>query len=345
MPARRRIDWPKLVGRDAPLPAWKVVRARSEPTDLLLAFADLFTVRHPDDLLRRAVELALGPVGLIRAGIYLYDERLDLMLGTWGTDLRRRVVDEHQAMFHLGEQGAGVFARAMTGETLWAVVENSPIIVNEVKQTRVVGRGWAVSTPIRSARRALGMMYNDGGLTGTRPDPAKQARAAALCTLVGLLLEGMPPSRGAPFVTDARARHPAIAKAAKLLAGDPSLTAADLAADLQVSPGRFARVFKAEMGLSLVRYRNQLRLERFLASVGSGGANLHDAALAAGFGSYAQFHRVFQALQGTSPRIYFGSRIPGHRARVRARRSSADAREARDSWRSPGRSRSSSPRS
>ena len=33
---------------------------------------------------------------------------------------------------------------------------------------------------------------------------------------------------------------------------------------------------------------------------------MHDAARAAGFGSYAQFHRVFQALRGTTPRAYLG---------------------------------------
>src|SRR4029077_18779143 len=165
MPPRRRIDWPKLLGPGAPAPTWKDAPARSALATLLLELGDLFSVRHPDDLLKRAVELAIGPVGLIRAGIYLYDERLDLMLGTWGTDLRRRVIDEHAAMFRLGERGARVLARAMSGQALWSVVENSPIIVNQTKATRVVGRGWVVCTPIRSTRRPLGMMYSDAGLT------------------------------------------------------------------------------------------------------------------------------------------------------------------------------------
>jgi AraC-like DNA-binding protein len=308
MLARRRIDWPKIVGPEAPAPVWKDTPARSELAALLLELGDLFSVRHPDDLLKRAVELAIGPLGLVRAGLYLYDQRIDLMLGTWGTDLRRRVIDEHHAMFRLGSDGARVLARAMSGEALWSVVENSPIIVNEAKKTRVVGRGWVVCTPIRSLRRPLGMLFNDPGLTRARVDPGKQARAAALCGLVGLLLDGLPRSRGKAFVAGARSRHPAVTKAAKLLTGDPSMSAGDLAAELQVSPSRFARVFKAEMGVSLVDYRNQLRLERFLALVDAGQANLRAAALAAGFGSYAQFHRVFLALHGVSPREYLGSR-------------------------------------
>jgi AraC family transcriptional regulator of arabinose operon len=97
-----------------------------------------------------------------------------------------------------------------------------------------------------------------------------------------------------------------VTKAARLLAEDPSLSGGDLAAGLQVSPGRFARVFKNEMGVSLVRYRNQLRLERFVKILEAGRSNMHDAARAAGFGSYAQFHRVFQALRGRTPRAYLG---------------------------------------
>jgi len=48
--------------------------------------------------------------------------------------------------------------------------------------------------------------------------------------------------------------------------------------------------------------RNRLRLERFFAEVDQGGNNLLEAALAAGFGSYSQFHRVFRELIGTTPR-------------------------------------------
>jgi len=72
------------------------------------------------------------------------------------------------------------------------------------------------------------------------------------------------------------------------------------------TPGRFARVFKSEMGVSLVRYRNQLRLERFVKIMDGGDKSMHEAALAAGFGSYAQFHRVFHTLRGATPRAFLG---------------------------------------
>jgi AraC-like DNA-binding protein len=306
MPLRRRIDWPQILAPGAATPVWKKAPARSDVVMSIRELRPLFGARHPDDLAKRAVELALGVVGLVRAGIYFYDERLDLMVGTWGTDLRRAVVDEHFAMFRLDDQGRSSLRRAMSGEALWAVAVGTPIIVNEPSATRVVGRGWAVCTPICSARRPLGALYNDPGLTRTRVDPRKQAKAALLCALMAMLLAEMPRSRSRNFVSGLAAPHPAVTKAVRMLAEDPSLSGAELATRLEVSAGRFARVFKSEMGVSLVRYRNQLRLERFVKLMDAGRSDMPTAARTAGFGSYAQFHRVFQALRGTTPRAYLG---------------------------------------
>jgi AraC family transcriptional regulator of arabinose operon len=90
-----------------------------------------------------------------------------------------------------------------------------------------------------------------------------------------------------------------------MLKDDPSLRGGDIANKIGVSLSRLARVFKSDTGVSLVDYRNQLRLDRFLSLVDSGGSNLLEAAYTAGFGSYSQFHRVFRALRGASPREYF----------------------------------------
>jgi len=319
MQTRRRIDWPELLGADAPKPTWTKAPARSETVARLRELAPLFRARHPDDLAKRTVELSLGAVGLVRAGLYFYDDRLDLMVGTWGTDLRRKVVDEHFAMFRVDEPGKAVFARAVSGEALWTVIEDCPLIVNAPNNTRVIGRGWAVCTPICAAGRILGALYNDPGLTRSRVDARKQEATAELCALAGMLLGEMPRARSRSFVSGAATPHPAVTKAVRMLAEDPSLSASDLAAHLQVGPGRFARVFKQEMGVSLVRYRNQLRLERFVKIMDAGRSSMLEAARAAGFGSYAQFHRVFQSLRGATPRAYLG------RGRGRARARSASA--------------------
>jgi len=81
-----------------------------------------------------------------------------------------------------------------------------------------------------------------------------------------------------------------------------------------MSPGHLTRSFKRHAGSSIVEYRNELRLARFLSQATRQG--LLEAALGAGFGSYAQFHRVFRARFGKSPRQYLGehqyeNRLPG----------------------------------
>lgn len=60
---------------------------------------------------------------------------------------------------------------------------------------------------------------------------------------------------------------------------------------------------------SLARYRNQQRIERFLRLQKSGAepflsGSLLSAALEAGFGSYAQFFRVFSEVMGCSPTAF-----------------------------------------
>ena len=67
-------------------------------------------------------------------------------------------------------------------------------------------------------------------------------------------------------------------------------------------------LMKAELGLSLVEYRNQVRLDRLQALIAGGERNLRTAARAAGFGSYAQFHRVVRAAHATAPRDYLRTR-------------------------------------
>jgi AraC-like DNA-binding protein len=75
-----------------------------------------------------------------------------------------------------------------------------------------------------------------------------------------------------------------------------------------MTPKSFAKQFRAQIGVSVVGYRNRVRIERFLGLVDLGGGNLLAAALDAGFGSYAQFHRVFRRLLGVTPKEYLTGR-------------------------------------
>lgn len=84
----------------------------------------------------------------------------------------------------------------------------------------------------------------------------------------------------------------------------PEISRDEIARRSHASPGEISRHFHREMGLPLSAFRARIRLLRFIQLVDEGHAFLH-AALAAGFGSYSQCHRVFQATLGCTPRVYF----------------------------------------
>lgn len=95
--------------------------------------------------------------------------------------------------------------------------------------------------------------------------------------------------------------HPAVSRALGLLRHD-AVALPDLAARAWVSESHLSKLFMAQVGVSITEFRNRLCLERFVALYGDGrDAKLMSAALDAGFGSYAHFHRVFRAHFGYSP--------------------------------------------
>jgi AraC-like DNA-binding protein len=95
--------------------------------------------------------------------------------------------------------------------------------------------------------------------------------------------------------------HPGIECALRLLDRDPELDAAALAEESGLSRSHFSRLFHRQLGQTLVDYRSRLRVDRVRASLRD-DSNLLELALAAGFGSYAQFHRAVKRHCGCSPR-------------------------------------------
>lgn len=101
--------------------------------------------------------------------------------------------------------------------------------------------------------------------------------------------------------------HASVEQAIQLIrsgeGGDGSLS--ELATRVGLSPARLCRVFHRQVGMSLSEFRNRQRLERYLENVTFAPERTFLAhALDAGFGSYAQFHRVFRRYMGCSPQNY-----------------------------------------
>ena len=81
----------------------------------------------------------------------------------------------------------------------------------------------------------------------------------------------------------------------------------ETAADLSVSESWLSRAFHRETGVRFSDYCNRIRLLRFdELRDAHPGANVSALALDAGFGSYAQFYRVYRDAHGSGPRARTG---------------------------------------
>jgi AraC-like DNA-binding protein len=108
--------------------------------------------------------------------------------------------------------------------------------------------------------------------------------------------------RAAP-VKETQGWHPRIEKVIGMLS-DPLAPQSlrELAAAAGLSPYHLSVLFRRQTGMSLPAYRNQLRLNRFFALYREHPElALLTLALDAGFGSYAQFYRVFRSFMGRTP--------------------------------------------
>jgi len=167
------------------------------------------------------------------------------------------------------------------------------------------------------AERALG----SGALAARQSTPFAVARVEALQNeLAGLSavadrgpVESRLPDLFAHAIRGASSTHVVSRRALEVARDEPTLSGAALARRLSTAPSLVSRRFRAEVGLTLVEYRARTKLMRFVELVDA-GASLTRAALDAGFGSYAQCHRVFQRSVHCSPSDYFA----GARAQVNA---------------------------
>ncbi len=131
-----------------------------------------------------------------------------------------------------------------------------------------------------------------------------------------LLLLSWRNQRGAVGASRAVPLHPAVRKALSLLADElEPLNLRRLAKRCGVSTDYLSRVFARQVGVPLSRYRNSLRLRRFWDHYRHPSRpNMTEAAYAAGFGSYAQFYKVFATAYGVGPRACVHRNAPAEMA-------------------------------
>ena len=113
-------------------------------------------------------------------------------------------------------------------------------------------------------------------------------------------------------VKDCAAFHPKLETVIGLLSGpDQDLTQSRLARRVKMSPYYLSVLFQKQTGLTLPAYRNRLRLQEFFRRYHAHPEiRLLQHALDSGFGSYAQFFRIFSAAVGVAPRQWLQNASP-----------------------------------
>lgn len=102
------------------------------------------------------------------------------------------------------------------------------------------------------------------------------------------------------------ALHPLVRKAVSLMEGnleDP-LTIPDVAATVGVSQRKLERLFKANMGCSIVSFYQVLRLQYARALLTNTNLSVREVSVACGFASLSYFTKSFGAQFGKRPRDY-----------------------------------------
>lgn len=103
---------------------------------------------------------------------------------------------------------------------------------------------------------------------------------------------------------------PCIEKAIHLLKTFPEkdFGLKELSLECGISASRLSRLFNEQMGLSLVDYKNKLKLEQLIEWVKKHpDYSISEACYKAGFGSYSQFYKTFKHTFGISPKAYFAN--------------------------------------
>ena len=185
---------------------------------------------------------------------------------------------------------------------LW-IVEWQPACLPRLQKARRrdVPAPGAPAEPFCRRLAAPALRRLDGLLSATaartRPDAFNRGLDFALFALWDEFLAAEP-------VVDCAAFHPKLETVIGLLADpDQNLSQAGLARRVKMSPYYLSSLFRKQTGMAIPEYRNRLRLQEFFRRYHAHPEiRLLQHALDSGFGSYAQFFRVFAKASGLSPR-------------------------------------------
>jgi len=175
--------------------------------------------------------------------------------------------------------------------TLWVIELEAPVPLPWLGHAHVLDVETSWRRAAMTATRRLWL----------RPPPPK---ARQLERALWDLLQDVRPSSTAPLVEPL---HPAVVRAKQVCERcvQEEMVVGKLARESGLSESRLAHLFAEQVGITPLQYRNFARVQHFVRSYHGDERNLLRSALDAGFGSYAQFHRVFRQVCGQSPGAHF----------------------------------------
>lgn len=149
----------------------------------------------------------------------------------------------------------------------------------------------------KTQHRIQGLL--DGVASENQPETYNIGLEYILYALWDAFLEA-PPMHQETFL------HPALQKVlSHLHASQEESSLEELARIARLSPNHLSTLFKKQTGMTIPTFRNHQRLQTFLELYRCHPeTDLLNLALQSGFGSYAQFYRVFTQLIGQSPRTW-----------------------------------------
>ena len=227
-----------------------------------------------------AYKLVFVRAGLFRRRLGRAEAVLDPAVGYW-----ERPGDEQQVAHPLG-----------TGDLCIAITLSEELLAALA--------GGVAAVP------AAPVLTGDGLDLGYRTLTSRARRGADALELgervarlaVAALAQRLPERVGSGRPATAAARRRLADTTREVLTAVPEpLTLGALAHLVGASPYHLSRVFQAETGLSLTRFRNQLRLRRALERLAAGESSLASVAADAGFADHAHFCRTVRKQLGHTP--------------------------------------------
>ena len=100
--------------------------------------------------------------------------------------------------------------------------------------------------------------------------------------------------------------HPSVAAMIRLISSSgKEMSLPELAGETGISYSRLSRIFKEQTGQTIGEFRDRVQVELFCELLQKTPyRTISDCAMEAGFGSYAQFYRVFKKITGRSPGLF-----------------------------------------